>query len=79
MGRRRSLHRSSTSSGRSSGRPGEALRRDERAAHGAASIYGLICPERHLQTAVFVPALTGEARAPAHGPIWEISWTADIG
>jgi len=31
----------------------EALRRDERAAHDAASLYGLICPERHLQERLY--------------------------
>jgi uncharacterized protein YllA (UPF0747 family) len=31
----------------------EALRRDERAARDAASIYGLIYPERHLQERLY--------------------------
>ncbi len=31
----------------------EALRRDERGAHDAASLYGLICPERHLQERLY--------------------------
>jgi bacillithiol biosynthesis cysteine-adding enzyme BshC len=31
----------------------EAMRRDERAAHDAASLYGLICPERHLQERLY--------------------------
>jgi len=37
----------------------EAMRRDERAAHDASSLYGLICPERHLQERLysFLPLL----------------------
>jgi bacillithiol synthase len=31
----------------------EALRRNQRAAHDAASLYGLICPERHLQERLY--------------------------
>jgi len=42
----------------------EALRRDERAAHEAAGLYGLICPERHLQERLYsyLPLLA------KHGP-----------
>jgi uncharacterized protein YllA (UPF0747 family) len=31
----------------------EAMRREERAARDAASLYGLVCPERHLQERLY--------------------------